>query len=187
MEEVPFGGAVEKLPEVPNRGEQYWKWDAFDSGCVYYSMTVEGEYVNPLTTLATGEERPAFLVEGTFYEGQKLTAAADSAVASALREEAGETLSGHTLSVNDYTGSLTVRMRQEKDGVLYTVTDGAAVETTYTRDGSYLVFSLENGGSVVFVPDVERSLLWVGAIIALLAAGGAALVVFFVRRRRHHK
>ncbi len=64
---VSFGGKVESLPQVPNDGDFYWKWDDFKNDSIYASITVEGKYCNPRTSLASEEEIPLFLVEGTFY------------------------------------------------------------------------------------------------------------------------
>ena len=74
--EVPFGGSIKTLPEVAHRDGKYWVWDSFDASAIYYSLTVEGSYRSPIHTLATNETPPLFLVEGTFYEGQALTATA---------------------------------------------------------------------------------------------------------------
>ncbi|MBR1455796.1 MAG: hypothetical protein IJ594_01380, partial [Oscillospiraceae bacterium] len=102
--ELPFGGSVERLPEVANRGEQYWKWNDFDREHIYHSMTVEGRYYAPNTTIASAEDPPLFLVEGVFYEGQSLRAAAYPAP---LPED--EVLAAYTLYVDGYDGALTVR------------------------------------------------------------------------------
>ena len=82
----------------------------------------------------------------------------------------------------DYEGELTVRMLTEDNGRLYELRDGALSELNYTRDGSRIVFTLENGGSVVLL-SAQRgaSLLLPVAAAGVIAAGTAA---FFVVRKK---
>ena len=72
-EQVPFGGSLEKLPEVPNRGTDYWVWDDFDREHIFSSQTVTGSYHRATTTLSSGGDVPDYLAEGVFYEGQELS------------------------------------------------------------------------------------------------------------------
>lgn len=168
--EVPFGGSIESLPAVPNRNGAFWRWDAFDAAHIYYSTDVQGRYYAPGSTLSTGEEVPRFLVEGVFYEGQQLTAADYTAPLPAE-----EVLKAATLYVNDFDGALTVRMQAPEDGTLYrAAADGTLERLGFERDGSYIVFPLENGGSIVWTRqnDKERPAWLIPA-----AAGGAALLL----------
>ena len=70
---VPFGTGLEALPEVPNKGTDYWEWDEFDQEHIFSSQTVTGAYHRATTTLASEGDVPDYLVEGVFYEGQKLS------------------------------------------------------------------------------------------------------------------
>jgi hypothetical protein len=172
--EVPFGGAVETLPEVPKRGAAYWKWDDFDAGHIYYSREVGGRYYEPNSALSTGEEVPRFLAEGAFYEGQRLNA---SAYAGALE---GEILGAWTLWVNDYEGTLRVRMyAPEQDSSVRRIGEsGALEELSASRDGRYLVFSLENGGSVALLRE-KRDESTKNYAIAAIVFGVLLLVLVF--------
>lgn len=178
--EVPFGGSIESLPSVPNRSGAFWRWDEFDRNHIYYSTTVEGRYYAPGSTLSTGEEVPRFLVEGVFYEGQQLTAADYTAP---LPPE--EVLRSATLYVSGYEGDLTVRMQAPEDGVLYRANaDGTLEKLGFERDGSYLVFPLENGGSIVWARKTEQSRPpW----LIPAAAGGAALIALAALRHARKK
>lgn len=168
--EVPFGGSIETLPAVPNRSGAFWRWDDFDAEHIYYSTDVQGRYYAPGSTLSTGEEVPRFLVEGEFYEGQQLTAVDYTAP---LPPE--EVLKAATLYVNGYDGALTVRMQAPEDGTLYRAgADGSLERLGYERDGSYIVFPLENGGSIVLARQSEAQR---PAWLIPAAAGGAALVL----------
>ncbi len=184
--EVPFGGSIETLPEVPNDGDQYWKWDEFTRDNIYYSLVVEGRYYNPRSTISTSEEYPLFLAEGTFYEGQTLTAVPYSPDYEALGVAEEEVLAAYTLLVSDYSDQLTVRMRAEEKGALYRVNaDGSYVPLSCQTDGGYLVFSLENGGSIVYVRRQSSDLpLYLGVGAGLLLLGGAAFVVLLRRKRK---
>jgi len=179
--EIPFGGALDALPEVPNKDGAFWKWDEFDASHIYYSRRIEGRYYAPGSSLSTGEDVPRFLVEGLFYEGQKL-----SAVDYTAPIEDEEVLTAATLYVNDYDGALTVRMQAPEDGTLYRAgADGELEKIGYTRDGSYIIFELENGGSVVYTghggADAEKlpTAVWTGGGAALMLA-----LVLLVRGRK---
>ena len=180
--EVPFGGAVEKLPEIPDKDGMRWRWDDFDSSAVYFSMTVEGSYVRPVTTLASDGDEPMFLAEGIFDETDSLLAVPLTPDCAALGIDAEELISAYTVEVPDYEGELTVRMLTEDNGRLYELRDGALSELSYTRDGSRIVYTLENGGSVVLL-SAQRgaSLLLPVAAAGVIAAGTAA---FFVVRKK---
>ncbi len=185
--EVPFGGSIDALPEVPNKGEQYWKWDDFNQERIYYSLVVEGKYYNPRSTISTGEEFPLFLAEGTFYEGQTLTAVPYAPDYDILGVPEEEVLAAYTLLVNDYSDQLTLRMRAEEKGALYRLEeDGSYVPLSYRTDGGYLVFSLENGGSIVYVRgETSRLPYFLGGGAGLLVLGGGAFVL--LRRRKKKK
>lgn len=54
------------------------------------------------------------------------------------------------------------------------LSDGAAVSHSFTRDGSYIVFALENGGSVIYAEAERTEYLWpaIGGGAAVIAAAG---------------
>ncbi|MDO4982955.1 MAG: GLUG motif-containing protein [Eubacteriales bacterium] len=172
--EVPFGGAVETLPAVEDKDGMYWKWEDFDSEAVWYSTTVEGDYHRPLTTLATSEEVPLFFAEGVFCEGQTL--------------EVVPTEDGVTVTVSDYEKPLTVRMKKDFDGVLSARgDDGSLRKVSYKRDGSYIVFDIPNGASIVYEPIEEKpERTWIaytaGSAVVLIAA--AALISAGKKKKR---
>ena len=159
-----------------------WRWDDFDSSAVYFSMTVGGSYVRPVTTLASEGDEPLFLAEGVFDETDSLLAVPLAPDSAALGIDAEELISAYTVEVPGYDGELTVRMLTEENGRLYELNDGALNELSYNRDGSRIVFTLENGGSVVLL-QAQRgtTLLLPVAAAAVIAIGVAA---FFVIRKK---
>lgn len=180
--EVPFGGAIDKLPEVPDKDGMRWRWDDFDSSAVYFSMTVDGSYVRPVTTLASDGDEPVFLAEGVFDETDSLLAVPLTPDCAALGIDAEELVSAYTVEVPGYEGELTVRMLTEDGGRLYELRDGALNELSYTRDGSRIVFTLENGGSIVLLSAQRGAALMLPIAAAVVVVIGA--VAFFVVRKK---
>ncbi|MBQ3878750.1 MAG: methyl-accepting chemotaxis protein [Oscillospiraceae bacterium] len=182
---VSFGGAVGEAPAVPDKDGMRWKWDAYDQGEVFRSMTVEGSYVRPLTALSSGEEIPRVLIEGTFGEGQALNLAPYIPAADFAE---GEILDAGTLSVPGSEEALNVRLHAEEAGTLYLVDrTGVLTETTYTRDGTYIVFPMENGASFVYVRAKITQRLLVPILIAAAAAVILVLILVFYIRRKSKK
>lgn len=161
---VPFGGSIEELPTVPEKDGKRWRWEVFDASAIYRSFAVTGSYERSIPTLSFGGEPPIYLVEGDFREGQTLSAVTSSG--------AGEM--PVCLTVSDYAGELTVRYRTSEKGRLALQNDdGSWTETDYARDGSYIVFTMPNGGRFSFEPAEQHSRL----PIYLGAAGGAAVLI----------
>ena len=181
---LPYGGRIEALPAVPDRDGKAWRWDEEAMQPIRRSMTVEGRYVTPVTTLATPEDPPLFLVEGIFTEHQELLAEPAPAMLPPTEEDAAEPLA-YTLSVEGYAGSLTVRMRESREGKLLAVrVDGGTEPREYRRDGSYIVFHLANGGTFVFLPDARTHLKLLLPLGIPCAAAAAGLVLRLGLRRR---
>ena len=183
-ESVEFGGSVDHLPEMPQQGQSYWKWNDFNSDAVYYSQVVEGSYVMPLTTLSSGEEVEQFLVEGTFYEGQHLQVRQWNAEGATLPEKDAAVLGAYTLSVSDYSDSLVVRARMEAGRLYVLETDGSWRQADCTQDGSYAVFTIPNGSTFVMLTNAAPIWPWVlGGVVAVALIGGGAAVVLRKRKR----
>lgn len=180
--EVPFGGSIDKLPAVPDKDGMRWRWDDFDSSAVYFSTTVDGSYVRPVTTLASEGNEPLFLAEGVFDETDSLLAVPLTPDCAALGINAEELVSAYTVEVPGYDGELTVRMLTEESGRLYKLSGGALNELGYTRDGSRIVFTIENGGSVVLLQAQRGAALLLPIAVAVVVAAGAA--AFFVVRKK---
>lgn len=175
---LPFGGSVTELPAVPDDGARRWRWDEFDTAHIYRSMDVGGSYLAPVTVLSTGEELPLLLVEGEFTEEQSLRVSTPDAE---LPEEA---LAAYRLEVPGYASPLTVHLRAEGGGRLCLVgADGALRELSYTPDKSYLIFTLDNGASFVYLPPA-RAQSWLPWAAGAGAAAVTALVLLLLARRK---
>ena len=185
--EVPFGGTIDSAPTVPDEDGMYWQWIDFDpDDAVYYSRTIEGEFIRPVTTISTGEEEPLFLAEGVFRDGQTLLAAPFTPDGELLGIDPETVLAAYTVRVSDYSEPLTVRMLTAYTGSLYTLSDNALSPLSYDRDGSYIVFRVDNGASIVYLSnESSRS----GRLIGGIAGGAAALaaVAFLIIRKKRKK
>ncbi len=174
--EVPYGGKIDKLPDVPMDGVKYWKWDKFQNDSILYSQTVGGSYKNPRTTISTAEDIPLFLAEGNFYEGQQLKAEEFSIDTEKEPYDGGKLLSAVKISVNDYIGTFKVRMKADDGGELFLIKDGKEPTVTeYVKDGSYIVFDADNNSSIVYI---KKKTINVNPIF--LISAGAALVLLFI-------
>ena len=183
--EVPFGGKIASLPAVADEDGMYWQWNDFDPNeAVYYSRTVEGEYIRPVTTISTGEDEPLFLAEGTFRDGQTLLAVPFVPDAETLGIDAASLLAAYTVRVSGYSEPLTVRMLTSAPGSLYTLSEGTLTPLSFTRDGSYIVFRLDNGASIVYLAQETARTGWIIGGIAGGAAAAAAVVLVIVRKKK---
>jgi hypothetical protein len=191
---VPFGGSIDTLPEVENDGEDYWVWDEFDQNAVFSDITVTGSYHHPIRTLSAGGNPPQFLAEGTFYEGMEFTAVpGDSETGDSETGDSGAET--YTVAVSGYDGPLTIRMKAQDGGTLKELKeDGSSTDISYTKDGSYLVFPMTNGGTLLYEPPREG--LPITGIrpsrrVYAAAGGGAVLlltcIALLIRKKRRHK
>ena len=181
--EVPFGGSVTSFPAVPDEDGMHWEWDEFESDAVYYSVTVEGKYVRPITTISTGEDEPLFLAEGVFRDGQTLLAVPFAPDTETLGIDEENVLAAYTLRVSDYAEPIGVRMLTADTGSLYTLSEGTLTPLSYTRDGSYIVFRVDNGASIVYVAHKELHTGWIiGGVFGGVCIAAAAVLLWRKRK-----
>lgn len=190
---VPFGGSIDTLPDIPDRDGMYWVWDSFNRDAIYSNTVVNGQYCAPLTTISSDEEIPMFLVEGKFYTNQTLTVSEWSPELASLGIEADGSYAAYRLSVSNYTDSLVVRMRHESahGGTLYVIEDGTPIETSFKTDGSYIVFTMKNNSSLIFVDGHEVShlaeIIIISASAAVLLCAACTVVILSKKRKRKKK
>ena len=184
--DVDYGGHIESAPEVPDddRGRP-WKWDPLPEEALFENITVEGHYVSSVPVLSSGEKHPVYLVEGSFSENQSL---AVSDFAPAVPPE-GEMIRAASLFVEGYSGSLTVHMRAPSGGTVFLVSsDGTFIPAYSERDGSYIVFTMDNGRSFVYMTEPEHH----APVTALMITGGifvvdAILLIVILSGRKRRK
>ena len=102
----------------------------------------------------------------------------------------GPLIDARTLSVNDYEDDLTVRAKLQSGGRLFTAAPGASLqETTYRKDGSYIVFSLPNNGSYAYYETVrqDKDMRWKIYAVCGGSVGAVLLLVLLIRRHRRKK
>lgn len=178
--EVTFGGGLDDLPTLPDRGNKYWRWDGIDLTHIYDDITLTGAYVPKRTVLATDDDPPFLLAEGLFRSEQYLDVTElDAADHAGALTGTSAPIGAWRVTVADYDGTLTVRLRQPEDAGLFILADGAPAAAAYARDGSYIVFSLENGGAFLLTepePAIRR-VMDAAAKTALAAAGALTLVL----------
>ena len=83
-----------------------------------------------------------------------------------------------------HSRTITVRMLTSASGSLYTLSEGTLTPLSFTRDGSYIVFRLDNGASIVYLAQETSRTGWIIGGIAGGAAAAAAVVLIIVRKRR---
>lgn len=185
--EVDYGGHIESAPEVPadDRGRT-WKWDPLPKEALFENITVEGHYVSPVPVLSSGEKHPVYLVEGDFSENQSLSVYEfDPPPVSE-----GEIVRAARLTVEGYSGKLTVHMRAPSGGTIFVASaDGALAPAYSERDGSYIVFSMDNGRSFVYLTEPERKLPVTALVITanVFAVDAILLIVILSGRKRRKK
>ena len=187
-ETVPFGGTLQNIPSVENRDGRYWVWHLPEQDRIFSALVIEGEYRSPKSTLASEEDPPHFLVEGQFYEGQTL-----QVIPASPPDVPGESLSAWSVTVSGVEAELTIRMLTAEEGQLWLVgEDGTPVRSSHSRDGSYVVFRMPNGGAFCYaveeaagrkLPVPSGPALFAITVFILLAL----FIIFSERRRRREE
>ncbi len=174
--ELPFGGELSEAPAIENRDGSFWVWDLPEQIRLFSSVTVNGKYHVPSETIASAEDPPLYLVEGQFYDGQRLLTEAVTPP-----EIDGKLLNCVRLTVTGYEEDLTVRMLNTSEGTLYQISEnGELFAVPYSRDGSYIVFQVPNGSSLCYVENSLRSGLHSLPLQALIGIGLGMICMLFL-------
>ena len=183
---LPYGGSLEELPEVADSDGRHWKWSAGSTDGIITDRIVEGAYFSPVYVLSTGEDLPECLVEGIFDESQRLELGEFSPASGASTVDPDRIISSGTIRVDGCSDSLSVHLRAEKGGVLYTEgSDGRLVKTDYTVDGSYIIFPLTSGRGFIYSKAGTRLLPFIiGGVCAAAALGLVITVIVKMNKRK---
>lgn len=183
---LPYGGALDALPDIPAREGCSAAWPELDYSHVTASRTVEAIYTPYVSALSDDGEPPRILVSGSFSTGARLTQSSRQAAWT----DGGRELSGTawTVTVSDPEQEITtctIHFRLPEDGrrwQLWVLDEDGWQRRDADVDNSYLVFS-GDGACTTFCVLPGGSLLGpavLGIAAILLAAGW----ILFVRRRR---
>lgn len=188
---VPYGGALDSLPEIPAREGCSASWPALDYSCITASRTIEAVYTPYRSALSDGSEPAQILAEGRFGTAAKLSAVSEE---STWQDASGASHTGTvwTVTVTDPelgVSSRTLHCRLPEDGSQWQLwvrgADGWQKQD-FTIDGSYLLFPTDGEETTFCVLPGDFP------VLPAAAAAGAALVVLaagilLLRRRRKHK
>lgn len=189
---VPYGGALDSLPEIPAREGCSASWPAMDYGHITASRTIEAVYTPYRSALSDGSEPAQILAQGTFSTAATLSAVSEE---SAWQDAQGVSHTGTvwTVTVTDPelgVSSRTLHYRLPEDGSrwqLWVRGDNGWQQQDFTIDGSYLLFST-GGETTTFCvlpgafPVLPAAIAACAVLAVLLLAG-----IFLLRRRRHKK
>ena len=186
---IPYGGSIEEMPGVADADGRHWRWTAESTEGLITDQVIEGTYFSPVYVLATDEDMPECLVEGIFDENQTLELGEFSLVSGTSTVEPDRIISSGTVRVDGCSETISVHLRAEKGGELYTEgPDGRLVKTDYTVDGSYIVFPLTSSRGFVYAKAGARPLPYViGGVCAAAASGLAFTAIVRLNKRRKNK
>lgn len=183
---VSYGGKIETLPVVENQGEKYWEWDDFNKDNITHSQTVNGEYHNAITVISTSEEIPAFIAEGVFYPEQELQVKelSSSEVESDFKDIMGlyqvQVIGGNVEKIK-------LHYKSDENVRLYENSSGKWRELKTERDGTYIVFEVNNEGEVLAIretKDLNKIFIVIGVIIFTIIC---AVMVVYKKRLKNKK
>ncbi len=180
---ISRGGTVEELPA--REGDDGWTWNLEAGKKFYRDATVTGGYSRPGTAVPDGPDsrNPDYLAQGSFKDGALLTVSAAEAPAGLLRVQTAA-----TASVDGYEGTLQMHVRADGRYDVYLFGEGSdAVKTESERDGSYIVFDMQSGGSFALVKNNSRTIIIAVAAGALLLAAGITTIIIVARKRKSKK
>lgn len=179
--QVPYGGAIAQLPEIENKEGKYWVWEDFDKENITYNQTIKGYYKKPITVLSTKEEIPMFLAEGVFYPHQELQ------VRKLSTEEIDKKYKGivgaYEVQVTEKVGALKLHLKADEKVKVYKKDNEEWKEVITQRDGSYLVFEIDNGTQLLTTQNSETPSIFTYAIIILLIIAGICTLIYYKKKQ----
>ncbi len=175
--------AGQKAPQVPLRTGYCGLWSPLDETTITRDHVVEAVYTPYITTLSSqatrSSTRAAFLAEGTFQEGDTLSA-------ELLEQtEAAERWSVRLDAEDSPAYQIRFAVPDEWENAKLCLMDGETpVPVQAEREGSYLVFSVETS-TFILCAEQETGGLWPMLLAgAAVCAGGAVLVIFLWKRKK---
>lgn len=175
----------EQIPDPPEKAGYDGAWEEFDHGSIRRSMAIEAVYTPWAATVSSEGEQPVLLAEGAFMEGTTLT----------VREWTPEQVpSGYRLidaldfdlisGGQEKKEPFRLRLRCQEEGNLRIgIWNGSGFTLiTPERDGSYLVFPIDEPGPVAVLAPLTPVWVWaaIGGGVLLLIV----LIAMCIRKRK---
>ena len=184
----------DNIPKLPDKAGYVGRWDGLadaDLSDIRFDVSFPAVYTAEWETVqseALGESSlPTLLAQGQFSSDTPI---------QLTRMEKGPAPGVHDKFLEGYAFTLpagsadTLRYlpetQQETVRVMVQDADGSWREVSHTRDGSYLVFAIEDGDqSFCLIGSMKKTISW----LPITGAGGAAVVVLLVviLLVRHHR
>lgn len=197
---LPLGGTLSEqdVPQIPHRAGSwaYWKdLDKVQNDGVYLNTVVQAEHVQERTVIASTntrkDERPILLAQGQFD-------AEDNMTLQPLKElpivpEGDTVLEGWLLPKFESGQSVQMRYacpkeeQQQRMQVMLRTEDGSWTVAKTKIDGSYLVFSANQGTQAVCLVRKANMRMVLIVLLSLAAASLAVGLMVAVRRRARKK
>jgi hypothetical protein len=157
-----------RIPSVPNKTGYIGSWPEYDFSAVYFSDTIEAEYVSKHSTIASDEKREGakqslFLAEGSF--GDRSSLSVESYDGEGPSVENGSVAEMYTLTIErsnkgfDYT--VRYMLPKAEKGCKYELYilkgDGTWEKQDYRSSGSYAIFDIKGNSVTLAAVSVKKT------------------------------
>lgn len=192
---VAYGESLhpDDLPEVPEKDGFTGKWSDFHSTEITFDQTVEAIYSEYITTLESDLKdgsRPVLLAEGVFSTDDTLSvseidAYPDDTMASALYYNI------HLASTDQapYTFRMLIPSDMEKPQLEKIDEQKNRTSLPSEKDGSYLVFTLDDKDAVICCADRPSSIspVWIILLVILLLVLAIILIRYLLAHSKRSR
>lgn len=185
--DVPYGGRVTALPDIPAKEGCSAAWPDLNYGCITASRTVEAVYTPYTSAITDGGTLPEILVDGSFSSGAQVTHTSQD---ETWMDREGKQHQGTVWTVTVIDPELemvsyTIHVRLPEEGKrwqLWVQGEDGWQRQDSTVDGSYLLLK-STGETTVFcvLPQPLPTAPIVCFVILLVLA---VIAVFLIVRRR---
>ena len=175
-----------EIPPLETRDGYCPQWDKDTNAPIRRNTRFNAEYIDAIKTIGTDEEPPLLLVDGNFRDG-----AAVRAWETEISDDYGSEYSAvaaYDFEITpEYSGKIKVhiRDREGRGNYIGIVRDGKTRILNAERDGSYLVFELDEPSGFTVLH--KRGIIWQVIGIVMIALGVLALIVILVKKRLSKK
>lgn len=193
---VPYGGSIAEadFPEMEEKEGCYVHWSEEEElKDIRKNLTVTGEYVPWLTSIASGEKtesgKPVFLAVAEFYEDARLTL--ETVDGPGFPDENHAVAYAYAWELSDNQGkdyetieAHLIKPETEDTPSVYVKENGEWHQVSSEEDGSYLTATIPYGADIAVVTQatgVDPAWIFGGAAVLCAAA---ALILWYVRKKR---